>query len=64
MMEGVTVPTVATFTGAPTANWDTPATGTATVGLAAGSNSILFSNTGTTGDAPGIDEITVPATDS
>ncbi|NUR57390.1 MAG: hypothetical protein HOV87_01555 [Catenulispora sp.] len=50
-----------TFTGAPTANWDTPANGTITLNLAAGTNSILFSNTGTTGDIPDIDRITVPA---
>jgi spore germination protein YaaH len=50
-----------TFTGAPTANWDTPATGTITVNLAAGANSILFSNTGTSGDIPDIDKITVPS---
>ena len=53
--------TAVTFTGAPTANWDTPATATITLALAAGSNSILFSNTRTTGDVPDIDKITVPA---
>ncbi|NUR26712.1 MAG: hypothetical protein HOV83_12865, partial [Catenulispora sp.] len=50
-----------TFTGAPTADWDTPANGTVTVNLAAGTNSILFSNTGTTTDIPDIDKITVPS---
>ncbi|HWG25065.1 glycosyl hydrolase family 18 protein, partial [Actinospica sp.] len=54
--------TAVTFTGAPSANWDTPATGTLTLALAAGGNSILFSNTHTTGDVPDIDKITVPAT--
>ena len=49
------------FTGVPTANWDTPANGIITLNLAAGGNSILFSNTGTTGDIPDIDRITVPA---
>ncbi|ACU75354.1 glycoside hydrolase family 18 [Catenulispora acidiphila DSM 44928] len=49
----------ATFTGAPTTNWDTPATGTITVSLAVGTNTILFSNTGTTGDVPDIDKIAV-----
>jgi spore germination protein len=53
--------TAVTFTGAPTANWDTPANGTVTLALAAGSNSILFSNKSTTGDVPDIDKITVPA---
>lgn len=53
-----------TFTGAPTANWDTPATGTVTLNLAAGANSILFSNTGTSGDIPDIDKITVPSNHS
>jgi len=53
--------TAVTFTGAPSANWNTPATGTVTLALAAGSNSILFSNTRTTGDVPDIDKITVPA---
>jgi len=50
-----------TFTGAPTANWDTPATGKITLALAAGRNSVLFSNAATTGDVPDIDKITVPA---
>lgn len=54
----------ATFTGAPTTNWDTPATGTITVNLAAGTNTILFSNTGTTGDVPDIDKIAVVSNDS
>lgn len=56
--------TSVTFTGAPTANWDTPANGTITLNLVAGTNSILFSNTGTTGDIPDIDKITVPSNHS
>ena len=64
LMLSVNGGTAVTFTGAPTANWDTPSTGTVTLSLAAGSNSILFSNTGTTGDVPDIDKITVPATHS
>ena len=50
-----------TASGAHTANWDTPAIGTVTLARAAGTNSVLFSNTGTTGDVPDIDKITVPA---
>ena len=50
-----------TASGAHTANWDTPAIGTVTLVRAAGTNSVLFSNTGTTGDVPDIDKITVPA---
>ncbi|MEU7873573.1 glycosyl hydrolase family 18 protein [Dactylosporangium sp. NPDC049140] len=53
--------TAVTLTGAPTANWNTPATATVTLTLAAGSNSILFSNARATGDVPDIDKITVPA---
>jgi spore germination protein YaaH len=61
IMLGVNGGAGTTFTGAPTANWDTPANGTITLNLAAGTNSILFSNTGTTGDIPDIDKITVPS---
>lgn len=61
LMVSVNGGTAVTFTGAPTANWDTPATATITLALAAGGNSILFSNTGTTGDVPDIDKIAVPA---
>ena len=64
LMLSVNGGTAVTFTGAPTANWDTPSTGTITLTLAAGSNNILFSNTGTTGDVPDIDKITVPANHS
>jgi spore germination protein YaaH len=53
-----------TFTGGPTANWDTPASATITLTLAAGNNTIEFSNPQTSNDIPDIDKVTVPSTHS